>query len=133
MWQELWSLAFTEMEVSCRRRQLPSKYILNRSSQPFRHTPGLRNAAPWRMRGIAIENLGHLPQAHVVQMRAKSSDPCQGLFTRRGRSPMDFHIRGNERAHELGPDRALVVGAVPASGITLAAPAILRVVWREAA
>ena len=97
------------------------------TAQEFSDRPSLRNASSRPMRRVTVKNLGHVPGAVLLKELHQFREPSRGLFPRLERAAIHLEPGADERSHQPGPDGALMVGAVAATGIALVPAAILRV------
>src|SRR5271166_4405648 len=96
-------------------------------TQRFCHAPGLRDAAFGGERRVAVKNLADRAETGCAEMVAKwREDPH-----RRVRILKDPQVRGEERADQPPPDRALVISAVAMKLIAAIQARIRRIGWRE--
>src|SRR5207237_478215 len=103
-------------------------------AQRLAHRPRLERAAARGVRRIAVGDLRQVAEARVVQMseqRIEKAIARLGLRARGG-AP-DAEPRLDERAHEPGPDRPLMVRAVALADPTLVAGPVPRLVGCEGA
>src|SRR5437867_8628633 len=69
----------------------------------------------------------------VAEVPAEAREPLRRLLACLGGGAVHFEIGDDEWPHQPRPDRALVRAPGATGGVACAAPAIVRVVWRQAA
>src|SRR5215510_15846793 len=74
-----------------------------------------------------------MAQPGVAEVPAEAGEPLRRLLASLRGGTLHFEIGGDEWSHEPRPHTALVRATVAAGGGACAAPAVLRVVWRQAA
>src|SRR5437667_6525330 len=82
--------------------------------QGFTHGPGLERATPWRVRRIAVRNLGDMTEASLIEMSKQWVQETDTRFAFRLRRVAPHAHPGLDKGPEKPrPDRALVVGSIP--------------------
>jgi hypothetical protein len=84
--------AYPNEKVSQERKAMPLAHNLDSRAQDFRHAPGLGHAAAWLMRGIAVEDLGDLPQSGLVDVGLERRQPGLGSRQRFGGTAVGFKL-----------------------------------------
>src|SRR5436309_7771639 len=103
-------------------------------TQRLAHGPRLEWAAAWRMRQVAVGDLGKMADARLVEMREQRVEKAAArLGDHLRRSAADADPRLDERAHEPRPDGALVVRGVALADAAFVARRVRRLVGRERA
>ena len=74
-----------------------------------------------------------MAQPGVAEVPAEAGEPLRRLLASLGGGALHFEISGDEWSHEPRPNSTLVRATVAAGGVACAAPAVVRVVWRQAA
>src|SRR5712692_532997 len=74
-----------------------------------------------------------MAQSGVADVPAEAGEPLRRLLASLRGGTLHFERSGDEGPHEPRPDRALVIATGAAGCVACAAPAVLRVVWRQAA
>src|SRR5688572_3597950 len=106
----------TDSEDSRSRFRLTAGVLRqHRESEPRRFADGpcLERTSLRRVGRLRIRDLAEMPQAELVQMtEERFEEPAAGLRPRVRRSAAHAHPCLDERTHEPGPHRALVICAV---------------------
>ena len=100
------------------------------AAQHFRHTPGLRDAAPWGERRFSVEDLANRADAGFGEMRFKAiekSPCCRAIIG------IDPEPGIDERADQPSPHSALVIGCIASAQIAEVARLVLGLAWRQRA
>ncbi len=103
-------------------------------AEDFGDAPGLGRAAGGTVRRVAVEDLGDAAETGIFDQMTQQRTQKLGYVTLAFRAvAADLHIGFEKGTHQKRPDRALVIGFIPAPGRAFVPPFVRRIATAQRA